>query len=303
MSSWQDIRQSYVELSLACLSGEDLKDSWENFYEVAAASATNPPYHLQILLTILEEARGGRSKSEIVILDHGCGGCVSLLYLMARGYEGIHGVDLGGDCESWNRLLNEHLNLKGTRFFLYDGKNLPFDDGKFHFVFSNQVIEHIHDDVLDAFYSEERRVLAAGGMAYHQVPHRLSPYDSHTRTWFIHYLPRQIWLGILRRMGQDMTTPEHHLFLRWPSVHRRLARHHLGHVEDRTMERFMGNSELRDYEGPKGLRSFVMHLLNIPVLGWFGRKALVNFVMLDTVSRVSLTPATNGDQASSLGRS
>lgn len=296
MSDWDDLKFSFARLAEDCRSDRGVAKSWRSYTQVAERVAKKPPYHIRLLIDLLEELQGDRLNPDIKILDHGCGGAMSLIFLLSQGYDGIHGVDIGGWCEAWNRLLNGHLGLRQQRFFVYDGLQLPFEDARFDFVFSNQVIEHIHDDVLDAFYSEERRVLAAGGMAYHQVPHRLSPYDSHTRTWFIHYLPRQIWLGILRRMGQDMTTPEHHLFLRWPSVHRRLARHHLGHVEDRTMERFMGNSELSDYEGPRGLRSFVMRLLNIPVLGWFGRKALVNFVMLDTVSRVSLTSATNGDQ-------
>lgn len=208
-----------------------------------------------------------------------------MLYLLASGYEGVHGVDVSGWCEDWTRLLNGHLGLKKQRFFVYDGTELPFDDASFDFVFSNQVLEHVPPDVLENYYSEEGRTLASNGMAYHQVPHRLSPYDSHTQTWFIHYLPRSVWLSILRSMGQSMSVPEHALFLRWPWTHRKLAKKHLGSYEDRTMERFIGLSDLRDFDGPAGLRQMLGQMVSVPVIGNVGGAMLKNFIMLDTVSR------------------
>jgi SAM-dependent methyltransferase len=163
---------------------------------------------------------------------------------------------------------------------------LPFADRMFDFVFSQQVLEHVRPDALEVYYREERRVMRPSAIAYHQVPHRLVPYDSHTRTWLIHYLPRPLWLGILRRMGRNMLVPETALFLRWPWVHRRLVRRHLGTCEDRTLIRFASVSDLSDYDGPRGLRRRLARFLDLPVVGTAVRRLLPNFVMLDTVSRV-----------------
>lgn len=200
---------------------------------------------MQLILQTLAEVSATR-KADILILDHGCGGGRALLCLLAIGF---HGVDVGGDCEDWNRFLNNQLGLSGKRFFVYDGTSLPFSSRAFDFVFSQQVLEHVAPAVLENYYSEERRVMKPGGIAYHQVPHRLVPYDSHTQTWLIHYLPRRLWLGVLRRRGHNMLVPETALFLRWPWEHRRLLRRHLGSYEDRTMSRFMGVRDLSDRAG------------------------------------------------------
>jgi SAM-dependent methyltransferase len=284
--SWSQIVASFNELTAARRTGSDLKSHWERFAAAVNASASDPPLHLRLILQGLANFQGKR-RSDIEILDHGCGGGRTLLCLLAMGFEGIYGVDIGGDCEEWNRLLNDELGLSGKRIFVYDGKSLPFADGKFDFVFSQQVLEHVGPDALENYYADERRVMKAGAIAYHQVPHRLVPYDSHTRTWLIHYLPRPLWLGILRRMGRNMLVPETALFLRWPWVHRRLVRQHLGACEDRTLSRFMSVSDLSDYDGPRGLRRWLARLLNLPVIGAVARWLLPNFVMLDTLSRVS----------------
>jgi SAM-dependent methyltransferase len=284
--SWSQIVASFAELTAARRSGGNLKPHWEKFTAAVKADADNPPLHLRLILQGLASVEG-KQRADIQILDHGCGGGRTLLCLLAMGYEGIHGVDIGGDCEDWNRFLNDELGLSGKRFIVYDGKGLPFADTTFDFVFSQQVLEHVEPAALENYYAEERRVMRPGAIAYHQVPHRLVPYDSHTRTWLIHYLPRSLWLGVLRRMGRDMLVPETALFLRWPWVHRRLVRRHLGSCEDRTLSRFISVTDLSDYDGPRGLRRWLARFLDLPVIGTVARRLLPNFVMLDTVSRVS----------------
>ena len=290
---WNDIKKAHHSLAMVCREGGDIAVAWRDFEATVKRSADDPPFNFRALTGLLEEIGGSRTKSDIRILDHGCGSALWLLYLLANGYRGIHGIDVGGHCDSLNRLMRDHLGLKDKRFFLYDGSKLPFDDDQFDIVFSTQVIEHIAPDVLENYYAEERRVLAPGGMAYHQVPHRLVPYDSHTRTWFIHYLPRPVWLAILSAMGRDPDFARNQLFLRWPWVHRRLARRHIGTCDDRTMARFMSLTDLSGYDGPRGLRRFVRSLLALPGVGWLGQKLLANFVMLDTISRTPTVSASN----------
>lgn len=301
MPTLGDLKAAHADLASRCRDGAALADSWAHFSQLARVAFDNPPYHLRLVQNLLAEFDARAERKDIRILDHGCGGGLTLLYLLANGYEGIHGVDIGGWCESWSRLLKGHLGLKGQRFFVYDGHKLPFADNSFDFIFSTQVIEHVRTDVLESFYSEEGRTLAAGGIAYHQVPHRLVPFDSHTRTWFLHYLPRTVWLSVLRLMQQDMTVPEQALFLRWPWTHRRLARRFLGSVHDTTLNRFAGMSDLSAYEGPRSLRKLLGQLLRTPVVGFVGGFVLRNFVMLDTVSRMPLSGASGADRADPKG--
>ncbi len=297
MSHWEKIKAAHLKLYMTCRDEGDIASAWKAFEGTVKGAAEKPPYHLHLVMDMLDELADGKRKSKIRILDHGCGGSLTLLYLLTSGYEEIHGVDIGGYCESLNRLLNGHLGLKKKRFFVYDGRQLPFEDDSFDFIFSSQVVEHIRSNVLENYYAEEGRTLVSGGMAYHQVPHRLAPYDSHTRTWFIHYLPRNIWLSILRILGQDMTVPEQALFLRWPWVHRELAKRYLGSCEDRTMKRFIGLSDMTDYDGPTRLRRLLGQMLRIPVVRDISGLVLKNFVMLDTVSRKPLSATSGVGQA------
>ena len=211
---------------------------------------------------------------------------MTLLYLAASGYTDISGVDVGDSiCERWNRLTSEALGHKDQRFFVYDGHRLPFEDRSFDFVFSQEVLEHVSSDVLSDYYGEEHRVLDANGMAMHSVPHRLAPFDSHTRTWFLHWLlPREQWIAALKMMGKDVATAEAALFLRWPWVHKSLAMRHFGHVEDRTMDRLRDLDDFDYYDGPVRLRQILSFLFRLPVAGGLFGAVLSRFMMMDTIS-------------------
>ena len=91
-------------------------------------------------------------------------------------------------------------------------------------MYSQQVLDHVADDVLEAFYAEEARVLRPGGIAYHQVPHRLVSYDSHTKTWFVHYLPGPLRRPLFRALGRDPDVVQELVRLRWPWEHKSRAR-------------------------------------------------------------------------------
>ena len=51
----------------------------------------------------------------------------------------------------------------------------------FDFIFSQQVVEHVDDDYIEAFLDEEVRVLSESGIVYHQIPHRWTPWESTRR--------------------------------------------------------------------------------------------------------------------------
>ena len=139
-------------------------------------------------------------------LDYGCGPR-SMAYCRARGYR-VVGVELAPKPTS-------------KPMAVYDGRNLPFKDNTFDWIYSQQVIEHVQD--LDRYFSEARRVLCPGGELLAEFPTRLMPYDRHKRAWFKHWfqVPKEPWFCF-----------------RWPWTIRRIAKRYFS-VENRTRERLM----------------------------------------------------------------
>ena len=234
---------------------------------------------------MLAECRAAdAARTEVAILDHGCGSAFTLLYLLALGFERIYGVDVKKDPELWNRLLREVYGVREQRFWVYDGCRLPLPDCSMDLIFSEQVLEHVNEDLLDSYYAEERRVLKEGGWAYHEVPHRLVPFDSHTRTWFVHYLPRKASLRLHRIFGSNIQFLEKRLFLRWPSEHRGKLAAHFDDWIDLTPERLRRLQKFDYYDGPVRLRRFFAWLVRLPGIGMSLARIVSNFVMMDTVA-------------------
>ncbi len=80
------------------------------------------------------------------------------------------------------------------------GEDLPFADASFDVVFSNDVLEHVHDDKRSA--REIVRVLKPGGRAVIYVPNRLYLFETHGVYWrgtyyfgnkpFVNWLPDRL---------------------------------------------------------------------------------------------------------------
>jgi hypothetical protein len=60
----------------------------------------------------------------------------------------------------------------------------------------------VEDHLWDSFFAEEARVLKSGGRVFHEVPHRLAPFEPHTRTWFLHSLPRPVYQSLYKVSGR-----------------------------------------------------------------------------------------------------
>lgn len=284
--NWLTIKTRHAELVAASNEGADLSGPWDAFVEACLPTEASPPYHLGDLFRTLETVRSERSREEIAILDHGCGSAMAILYLAALGYRNVYGVDIETDYFGNLTPIFEHVfGTEEKRYHIYDGRILPFEDSTIDFVFSQQVLEHVEDSVLRTYYSEEARVLVAGGTALHGVPHRLVPYETHTKTWLLHwFLPRKVWASLLGAFGYDKEFLRDWLYLRWPWVHRRMMREYFGDCRDTTIER-LRNLEVGDYyDGPRTMRSVMTKLVRIPVLGSIFGTVLANMVMLDTIS-------------------
>lgn len=283
---WQDIQARFKELMTACDSSAPLTAAWNAYRDAVLATRDNPPYHLVAPIRLAEEAAARRGRDKVRILDHGCGGGGTLLYLLILGYKGIHGVDIGGDCANLNRLLRDECGIEEERFVLYDGRSLPFDDETFDLLFSEEVVEHVPEAMIGSYYSEGARVLRRDGIAYFTVPHRLGPYDSHTRTWFIHYLPRRIALALHGwKSDSRRLFVENHLFLRWPGFHQAMVRKQYGASEDITRGRLMTLVNLDYYDGPRRLRLWLGRVSRIPGIGGLAQRVIGALLLRQTLSR------------------
>lgn len=288
MGDWADCIKAFRVLRTKVESTEERDEAWRTFKKTAEDLKDSPPDQVGPLLDFLAREFPDRERKDIAILDHGCGGGFATMFLAARGYTNVRGVDvIDKGCTLWNGLLSDTLGQGDRNFTVYDGAHLPFEDNSVDLVFSQQVIEHVSPSVFETFYSEEARVLRPGGFAIHNVPHRLVPYESHTGTWLFHMLmPYKAWVWSIKQLGVITPREEYHLYLRWPWIHRRMARKYFGNVRDVTHLRLMNLARFEDYDGPRTLRVAIARICRIPVLGSLFAKTLSNFVMIDTVSQM-----------------
>ena len=281
--SWSQIKKTYYDLCNSLNDEEVLHESWATF--VAEVNQTPTPYHLELLIDKLQALPGNRD--DIKILDHGCGGALSLLYLAAIGYTNIFGVDVEtSNCERWNTFTSDILGHEEKRFFAYNGTHIPMDKNTINFVFSQQVLEHVDPSVFDSYFSEEARVMKRGGTFIHQIPHRLVPYDSHTKTWLLHcILPSYFWWKFIALSGNKGIYLKGHLFLRWPNDYKKKIFEHFGNYQVTTEKRFKAVSNFEYYDGPTKLRHLVALFPKIPLVGTFLVSVISQFVMLEIIGK------------------
>ncbi len=76
---------------------------------------------------------------------------------------------------------------------------LPYDDGTFDFVFSQQVFEHVQD--YPEAIAEIHRILKVDGISLHVFPSRYRPIESHVFVPFASIIQDLWWLRLWARLG------------------------------------------------------------------------------------------------------
>lgn len=99
------------------------------------------------------------------LLDHGFGNGVLSVYFQREGFE-VHGVEVSSEAHA--RMIERagRSGLDPGRFHLVrpDQPRLPFDDGTFSAIVSNQVLYFLPSrEAIDAAVCDFRRVLRRGG--------------------------------------------------------------------------------------------------------------------------------------------
>jgi len=215
----------------------------------------------QWMLKLIDDHCG--EDREVKILDFGCGTGILNLLLLLKGYSHVHGVDI---VKKFHKKVLQNMNFDNASFTLIDKDDrLPFDDATFDIITSSLVLEHVEN--ADFYYSEAARVLKPGGICFFNFPHRLKPYDSHSRCWFIHYFPKSIrkffWDIFARQSGDYLSE---YLFLRTVASHKRIAMKYFSYAEDRTGNRIKEDNFV-NYKGNSKIRHIASKLMRLKYFG------------------------------------
>ncbi|MBA7611920.1 hypothetical protein ES703_19151 [subsurface metagenome] len=130
-------------------------------------------------------------KSQMNILDWGCGRDRAIAWLRQQGYNAF-GVDI--DPEPINNckdlLRQRGYDPEAVLSLLENGKETKFPDNYFHFSFSNGVFEHVQD--LESVAENLKRLTTSGGVGSHFFPAHKHFVEIHLRLPFVHWLPKNI---------------------------------------------------------------------------------------------------------------
>ncbi len=143
-------------------------------------------------------------KSDLSILDFGCGRGETIIQLQELGWN-AYGADINPVYVQNGKPMLRNRGLPADDLLVcIDGAGrTPFPDHSFHFVFSQQVFEHVAD--LQVVAKELHRLLVRGGLALHVFPARFMFFEPHVRMPFVHWLPknnaRRAAIGCWLRFG------------------------------------------------------------------------------------------------------
>jgi SAM-dependent methyltransferase len=118
------------------------------------------------------------------VLDYGCGAGQIVAKLLGRGVD-AYGCDAYFEGNDWSSSVS--AELMGSRIRRIENGRIPYEDGWFDVVISNQVMEHVED--LDAVLAEIHRVLMTGGHVLSIFPDKGVWREGHTNVPFMHWLP------------------------------------------------------------------------------------------------------------------
>lgn len=151
------------------------------------------------------------------ILDYGCGYGAVVKYGLGRGLNVVGCDPYEGYYESW---YESEIELKDHLKKMKNGL-IPYGDGTFDVVVSNQVFEHTPD--YKSCFHEIERVLKPGGVFITTFsPLRETFYEGHARLYFVHHLQnfsklQLLYLKFCHALGFGRKSEEErHLKSGWP---------------------------------------------------------------------------------------
>jgi len=154
------------------------------------------PNVLSELMTVQEAF--GLSTGEINVLDWGCGRGRSVARFREMGFN-AYGVEIDRKTMGNGFELFQNRGLNASTVLRHISDMGSFSDGFFHFVFSEQVFEHVED--LEAVAHEMARVTSTDGIGVHNFPSARCILEEHLFMPFVHWLPkRRLRSAVIRLM-------------------------------------------------------------------------------------------------------
>lgn len=299
--SWKELKNQYSIIINKLKNNENYDYEWANFKKLAFKLEKQQPSSISIIQKSLNSLENSQDREQIKIFDHGCGAALKVVYLATIGYKNVYGVNVNFNVDYVNKLLKERFEIKDNHFFETDGKKVPFPSRFFDFIISSQVLEHLTEKEIYLYYREEGRILKNSGLAYHELPHKFMPYDSHSRFWLIHLFPyflKPFFYGLfmsIRKKKYLFSNGKYYanyyskefLILRTPNFHKKMLLQHIGSFEDLTLKRLITDSDFTSYENKKllGIRKFIQRLFSFPIIGKLLAIILKNLFILQTLSK------------------
>jgi SAM-dependent methyltransferase len=243
------------------------------------------------LIQIIERINKGNK--DAFVLDYGCGAGHTLVFLYLLGYVNVFGVDFVSKeknlpdsnltIQDHNNLIMELFGIKNIRFHQYDGHKLPFADNTFDVVFSEQVLEHVHN--IEQYYKESCRVMNTDSFAYFTFPHKFCPYDSHGQTWFVHMLPERMVLFCYKILGRNVKYLTELLNFKTMAYHRTIAAKYFSDVSDITPDilKLYTMEDLSRFKGNKTIRKAIDFIIRQKLIGPFATGFFSIFAMANIV--------------------
>lgn len=153
-----------------------------------SSESGNERIHLAVLSTL-----GVDLPETAKILDFGCGAGRFVRALRARGFVNAYGYDVG-DGRTLVGAERDHIKV-GSLLDL----RLPYEDNTFDLVISDQVFEHVQDQV--RAFEELLRITRPGGHGVHIIPARYSPIEGHILVPFGAVLQHRWWYKLWASLG------------------------------------------------------------------------------------------------------
>jgi len=156
---------------------------------------------VDVQLGILEDA-GVTLPQGAAILDLGCGNGDLVAEYRRRGYR-AYGCDFsfkpGPNVAELERA--GHIRLIEPAPY-----RMPFEDGQFDLVVSNEVFEHVQN--YGETLAEHRRVLKRSGVGLHTIPSRYSPIEGHVFVPLATIIQDYWWLRVWAQLGIRTATQQ-----------------------------------------------------------------------------------------------
>lgn len=130
------------------------------------------------------------------ILDFGCGAGVAVRDMRGAGYD-AWGCDVELHKDEQGRSMREQGIL---RPIVMEPYQVPFEDGRFDILISNEVFEHVQN--YDVTIRETHRMLKPGGIALHLFPARWIPVEPHVNVPLASFFRPKWWLYLWAFLGR-----------------------------------------------------------------------------------------------------